>query len=48
MEGIPELGTDVLDTMNIKSIKFDLAGLKLGLTDSTLKGLRNAKFEKVR
>lgn len=47
-EGVPEYGTDVLDTMDIKSIKVDLAGLKLNVADATLKGLKNGIFEKVK
>lgn len=48
VEGVPELDTQVLDVMKIKQIKFELAGLKLDLTDSTLKGLKKSIVEKIR
>lgn len=46
--GVPELGTEVLDVMEIESIKFELAGLKLSIKDATLKGLRKAVVDKIR
>ncbi|XP_059049962.1 circadian clock-controlled protein daywake-like [Achroia grisella] len=47
MEGMPELGTEVLDVMNMDDVEFDLSGLQFGLKNAQLKGLKNSKIYKV-
>uniref|UniRef100_A0A0K8TVA7 Takeout Protein n=1 Tax=Epiphyas postvittana TaxID=65032 RepID=A0A0K8TVA7_EPIPO len=47
-DGIPALGTEPLDVMHVDSIKVDLAGLKLNMTNTDITGLRNAVIDKIR
>lgn len=46
--GIPEIGTEALDPLQIDSIKVDLSGLKLNIKDVVIKGLKKAIIEKLR
>lgn len=42
MAGIPELGIEVLDVMNMEPVKFDLSGLQFTLDDGKLKGMKDS------
>ncbi|XP_014369570.2 circadian clock-controlled protein daywake [Papilio machaon] len=48
MAGIPEYGVEVLDVMKLDDVKFELAGLKFGLNDGTVKGLKNSIIDDVK
>ncbi|XP_052755294.1 circadian clock-controlled protein daywake-like [Galleria mellonella] len=45
--GIPEMNLEPLDIMDIDKIKVDLAGLKLGIKDAHIKGLKGAIIDKL-
>ncbi|CAH0399756.1 unnamed protein product [Chilo suppressalis] len=45
--GIPEIGAPPLDIMHIDLIKVNLAGLNMVVKDAVLKGLKNAKIDKI-
>ncbi|KAG6447735.1 hypothetical protein O3G_MSEX005138 [Manduca sexta] len=47
VEGIAELGTEVLDVMHVDLIKVNLAGLKLTMRDAEIKGLKKSVIEKI-
>ncbi|XP_031766736.2 circadian clock-controlled protein daywake-like [Galleria mellonella] len=47
MEGMPELGTDVLDVMEMEDIEFDLSGLQFALKGGHLKGLKNSIIDQI-
>ncbi|KAM3965004.1 juvenile hormone binding protein ce-0330 [Aphomia sociella] len=47
MEGMPELGTEVLDVMEMENVEFDLSGLQFALFNGQVKGLKNSVVEKV-
>ncbi|KOB68961.1 Juvenile hormone binding protein-like protein [Operophtera brumata] len=40
MSGIPELGIEVMDIMNLADFKFDVSGLQFSLKNGKLKGLK--------
>lgn len=48
MGGIPELGIQVMDVMEMDDFKFDLSGLQFSLTDGKLKGLKTAVIDGVK
>ncbi|XP_059049961.1 circadian clock-controlled protein daywake-like [Achroia grisella] len=45
--GVPEMNMEPLDIMDIDTIKVDLAGLKLGIKDAHIKGLKRAVIDKL-
>ncbi|KAJ2950999.1 hypothetical protein O0L34_g5375 [Tuta absoluta] len=47
-DGIPEVGIDVMDPMELEDIAFDLSGLKFSLKEGRLKGLRGSIIDKVK
>ncbi|XP_048485387.1 circadian clock-controlled protein daywake-like [Plutella xylostella] len=48
VSGIPELGVEVLDVMDMEDIKFDLSGLKFTLQEGKLKGLKSSIIDGAR
>lgn len=46
--GIPELGTEALDPMQVDAIKVELSGLNLDIENVVIKGMRNSVIEKLR
>ncbi|XP_063534633.1 circadian clock-controlled protein daywake-like [Cydia strobilella] len=46
--GMPALGTEPLDVMRVDEIRMDLAGLRLNMTNSSIKGLKNAVIDKIK
>ncbi|CAH2047054.1 unnamed protein product, partial [Iphiclides podalirius] len=48
MGGIPEYGVEALDVMEMDEVKFELAGLKFGLKDGRVKGLKNSIVDDVK
>ncbi|CAH2982499.1 unnamed protein product [Chilo suppressalis] len=48
MEGLPDLGIQVLDVLEMDPIQFDLSGLQFKLTDGRLKGLKGAIIDSVK
>lgn len=46
--GLPEIGVEVLDVMELDYVEFDLSGLKFTLSDGRLKGHKNATIDDVK
>lgn len=44
--GMPDIGAEPLDVMHVDNIKVDLAGLKMVLSDVSIKGLKKANLTK--
>lgn len=48
MLGIPEIGIEVQDVMDMEDFTFDLSGLQFDFKDGKIKGLKNSVFEDVK
>ncbi|CAG5028548.1 unnamed protein product [Parnassius apollo] len=48
MSGMPDVGVEILDVMKMDEVNFDLAGLKFGLKDGRLQGLKNSIVDNVK
>ncbi|XP_004932669.1 circadian clock-controlled protein daywake isoform X1 [Bombyx mori] len=46
-DGLPDLGSKVLDPLYVEAIKVDLAGLKLALTDAQITGMKDTIIDKL-
>ncbi|KOB68908.1 Juvenile hormone binding protein-like protein, partial [Operophtera brumata] len=48
MSGIPELGIEVMDPMNLADFKFNVSGLQFALKDGKLEGLKITTIDSVK
>ncbi|CAK1585322.1 unnamed protein product [Parnassius mnemosyne] len=48
MSGMPQVGVEVLDVLEMDEVNFDLAGLKFSLKNGRLQGLKNSIVDNVK
>ncbi|KAG6447736.1 hypothetical protein O3G_MSEX005144 [Manduca sexta] len=48
LDGLPDLGINVMDVLEMDDIKFDISGLQFSLTEGKLKGLKSSIIDDVK